>query len=220
MKSRITLHLVTGPHHKIALVLLTAVFWWGTAANADAGHGDPASERLLFENVYFPDHPEVCSELRTGLTRLTNDAERAQYPVKVALIASESDLGEIPQLLGRPQEYAEVLQGQTGGKIGLVLIAMPGGFGLAPREPEADVLDQISIPDDADPNRLARAAVEAIPRLADAAGQSVEKPDIGSACSTDGGSSPLIYLVPAALLLLAGAAVALGRRRSSRPGQA
>jgi hypothetical protein len=204
---------------KFALVLLTAVFWWGTAANA--GHGiDPASDVFLFDDVFFPDEPKVCSELETGLARLTADAKQADYPVKLALIASESDLGGIPQLFGRPQEYAEYLHGKIGGQFdGLVLIAMPGGFGLAPRKPEAAVLDKISIPDDADPTRLARAAVEAIPRLAEAAGQSVEKPDIGSACSTEGGGSSLIFIVPVALLFLAGAAVALGRRSSSHPGE-
>jgi hypothetical protein len=76
------------------------------------------------------------------------------------------------------------------------------------------VLDDISVPDKADSNQLARAAIDAIPKLAQAAGKTVKKPSVGSACTTKGGSSALIFIVPVALLFLAGAAVALGRRGS------
>jgi hypothetical protein len=200
---------------RLALALLTAVFWWGIAANAGADI-DPASDVLVFDDVFYPYDPEVCSELKRGLARFTADARDAGYPVKVALIDSESDLGGAPQLFGKPQEYAVFLQSEIARQIdGPVLVVMPGGFGLAPRQPEAAVLDKIKVPDDADSNRLARAALDAIQRLAKDAGQSLKKPKIGPGCSTEGGSSSLMFILPVALLLIAGAAIAIGRRGGS-----
>jgi hypothetical protein len=55
----------------------------------------------------------------------------AGYRLKVAVIASPSDLGSVPSLYGRPQYYARFL----GIELGLIykgslLIAMPAGFGF------------------------------------------------------------------------------------------
>jgi hypothetical protein len=210
------------PVVKLALALtLVAAFWCGGPPKATADV-DPASDVLLLDDVYFPYEPKVCSELQDGLNQLTADAKEASYPVKVALIASESDLGGVPQLLGKPQDYAKFLHGEIGRQIDAVLlIAMPGGFGFAPNKPEARVLDKISIPDDADPNRLTQAAIDAIPQLAGAAGRAVKKPNIASGkCSKKGGTSAVIFIVPVALLLLAGAAITLARRGSSESDEA
>jgi hypothetical protein len=209
------------PVVKLALVgLLAAAFWCVSSTDATADV-DPASDVLLLDNVYFPYDPKVCSELEDGLKQLTADAKEARYPVKVALIASESDLGGIPQLMGKPQEYADFLHGEIGRQIdGVLLIAMPGGFGfMPPDKSEARVLEKISIADDADSNRLAEAAVDAIPQLAAEAGRTVKKVNVErGTCSKKGGSSALIFIVPVALLLIAGAAITLGRR--SKPDAA
>ena len=204
---------------KFALAILAIATSLAMTATA-AADIDPASDVLLLDNVYYPYEPRVCAELQKGLDRLTADAKRADYPVKVALIASGSDLGGIPQLFGKPQEYAEFLHGEIGRQTrSPTLAVMPGGFGLAPRKPEATVLDDVSIPDKADSNQLARAAIEVVPKLAQAAGKTVEKPNIGSnsACTTKKGTSPLIFIVPVALLLLAGAAITIGRRPKGKP---
>ncbi len=39
----------------------------------------------------------------------TAAVKRAGFPIKVALIASPTDLGVIPNLFGRPQSYASFL---------------------------------------------------------------------------------------------------------------
>jgi hypothetical protein len=195
------------------LALLAAAVTLGIVATAVADV-DPASDVLLLDNAYFPYQPRVCTQLRNGIDRLTADSKRAGYPVKVALIASATDLGGIPQEFGRQQEYAEFLENEIGRQThSVVLAAMPGGLGLAPpNRPEAGVIDKISIPNNADSNRLARAVIDAIPRLAQAAGKTVKKPNVGSACTTKSGSSALIFIVPVAFLLFAGAAITLGRR--------
>jgi hypothetical protein len=201
---------------KLIIALLSIAISFAIAANA-AADVDPPSDVLLLDDVYYPYQPRVCTELKDGLDRLAADAKKAHYPVRVALIASTQDLGGIPQVFGKPQEYAQFLHSEIGRQThgAATLAVMPGGFGFAPQKPEAKVLDDISVSDKADSNRLARAAIDAIPRLAQAAGKSVKKPSIGSACTTKGGSSALIFIVPVALLFLAGAAFAFGRRGSS-----
>jgi hypothetical protein len=199
---------------KLAAALLTATLCLGIAAIAFADV-DPPSDVLLLDNVYFPYQPRVCVELRNGLDQLTADAKKAHYPVKVALVSSATDLGGIPQEFGRPQEYAEFLHSEIGRQTkSVTLAAMPGGFGFAPPDnPEKAVLDKIKISDKADSNELARAALDAVPKLAAAAGHPVKKPNVGSKCSKKGGSSSaLIFIVPVALLLIAGGAITLGRR--------
>ena len=176
---------------------------------------DPASDVLLFDDVFVPRDPKVCSKLEQQLKKLVADARRAHYPVDVALIDTSADLGGVPQFLGQPQEYAQFLYGEIGTQIaGVVLIAMPGGFGMAPEQAEARVLEGRSIPEDANPDRLARETLQVIPKLAEAAGKTVEPPKIATSCSSKkgGGSSVLLFFAPIALLLMAGGAIALGRR--------
>jgi hypothetical protein len=197
----------------LAVLLVAAISPAVPQASADL---DPPSDVLVFDDVYFPNEPKVCSEIKRGLEQLTADAKRQGYPIKVALVQSETDLGGVPQLMGKPQEYVNFLYTEISRQIegAAVLAVMPGGFGLAPPKLEAAVLADISVPKDADSNRLARAAIDAIPRLASEGGdKKLKKPSIGSACSSDSdGSSALIFFAPIALILIAGAAIALGRR--------
>jgi hypothetical protein len=196
----------------VAVLAIATSLAVAAAATADV---DPASDVILLDNVYYPYQPRVCTELRNGLDQLTADAKKAGYPVKVALIASGTDLGGIPQEFGRPQEYAEFLHSEIGRQTKAVTLAvMPGGFGFAPPgKPEKVVLDKVKVPDKADSNRLAHAAIDAIPQLAAAAGHQVKKPNLGSKCTNKSGSSAaIIFIVPVALLLIAGGAITLGRR--------
>jgi hypothetical protein len=194
----------------LTLLLVQMLFLSGAAALADI---DPASDVLLQEDVFYPYDPKVCPQLQDQLNKLTADAKDAGYPIKAALIETSSDLGGASALFD-PDRYAPFLYKEIGNQIdGPVLIAMPGGFGMAPRPPEARVLRDLEIPDDADSDELARATLRAIPKLAEAAGKDVKQSKISSACSKEGGSGAMIVLVPVALLALTAAAIALGRRR-------
>ena len=75
------------------------------AARAD---GDPASDVLLGENVFYPYAPPVSPALQKTLNAETAAAKAAGFPLKVALIAAPVDLGVIPDLFGKPQQYADV----------------------------------------------------------------------------------------------------------------
>lgn len=202
----------------LAVLLLAA-----PAARAD---GDPASDVLLSQDVYYPYAPPTRADLRKALDGTVKAARDAGYPVKVALIAAPADLGAYPQLYNKPNEYATLLArelpGSThGAKVAgqRILVVMPGGFGgtdLGDRIDEA--LAGIAIQAKAQSDGLAVAAMTAVARLATANGHEVEAPPeasltLGKAKGGGGGGpSALLYALPVAAIFLVLAL--LGRRRS------
>jgi hypothetical protein len=73
------------------------------------GDGDPASDVLLVRSIFFTYDPPVSPGLQKTLSAEVAAANRANFPVKVALIRSRRDLGLIPELFGKPQQYADFL---------------------------------------------------------------------------------------------------------------
>ena len=71
-------------------------------APAALADGDPASDTLLGENVFYPYSPTVPATVQKSLNSETAVAAKAGFPIKVALIASPIDLGVIPSLFGKP----------------------------------------------------------------------------------------------------------------------
>lgn len=213
------------------LIAAAAVALSVPSARADI---DPASDVLLNQNVFLPYRPKVCPQLEKPLVKLTEQAAEAGYPIKVAIIGSQADLGGAAQYFGEPQEYAEFLGSELGissahGR-GLrinrsLLTVMPDGFGFhrSGRAPDVSgVVGDLSAPEGGHPNDLARAAITALPKLALAARRPVPIPDVSSSgCSGSGGSSAVVFAVPIGLLLLAAAIVGLvARQRASPPGAA
>ena len=90
----------------IALLLAATVLALPGVAAAD---GDPASDTLLGENVFYPYSPPVARAVKLELDRQTAAAKRAGFPIKVALIGAPTDLGAVPSLFGKPQAYAKFL---------------------------------------------------------------------------------------------------------------
>ena len=115
------------------LMLLTgavAVVFVGAPGRALAD-GDPASDILATQSSDVPPDAGATPEQIDTLTAVLNAAARAGYPVKVAVIASASDLGSIGSLWRQPQKYADYV-GVELSEIapGRVLVVMPNGFGL------------------------------------------------------------------------------------------
>jgi hypothetical protein len=213
----------------IFLIVATAVVVPVPSARADI---DPASDVLLNQNVFLPYEPKVCPQLERPLTKVADQAEKTGYPIKIAVIASEADLGGAAQYLYWPQPYAEFLGGELGVSSahgsGLqtsrsLLTVMPNGFGYrrSGKAPDvSEIVNDLHAPKGKHPNDLARAAIAALPKLATAAGHPVPAPSISSGCSGEGGSSGIVYVVLIGLLLLSAAVVALvSRRRASSEGQ-
>jgi hypothetical protein len=156
----------------VAFVAVCALFAWVPhLARAD---GDPASDVFFQDNVYYPYQPPVSPATVADLNKLTNIASRSAHPIKVAVIASPDDLGAVPDLFGKPQQYANLLADEVGSfYTGPLLVVMPAGFGVAGQglPPNADqVTRQISVDSGADSNTLAQAAVDGVERLSQASG--------------------------------------------------
>lgn len=194
-----------------ALILCLAV----TAAGAPRAlaDGDPASDILLAENVFYPYTPPTAVALQRDLDGATAAAARVGVPVKVALIASPVDLGVITALWQRPQEYAEYLDEEISfGSPQPLLVVMPDGYGgrsLTPREVRA--LASLPAPAGRTSDDLATAALTAIRRLAAADGHPIP---LAATAAGDGGDSLLLLtLLTLAALIIAGAVSAVTLRR-------
>ncbi len=210
--------------------VLCAVLLVPASARAD---GDPASDVLLSQDSYLPYAPTVQARLKTALEKVLKDARTAGYPMKVALINTEADLGAYPTLFNEPQRYADLLKGELATlnphgdplKAVHLLVVMPGGFGGSNLGDGVDkALNGIDIQGNAASNGLARAAIAAVARIATSNGHSVPVPPEASlklgkstASAKRKSTSPLVFALPA-VLLFAGLFVA-GRlaNRRSRP---
>jgi hypothetical protein len=209
-----------------AATILTALVLLAAHCAAPAGaDGDPASDILLGENVFYPYQPAVSGSIAAGLDAATAAAHQAGFPLKVALIASPIDLGTVPELFGKPQAYANYLDVEISfqGKQP-VLVVMADGYGLQ-GAPSAAVraLPTLARPRGASPNALALAATAAVARLAAADGHPIDgerdaTPHSAAVAGADGHGSDLVLLaaVAAAAVLTAGLVLA-ARSRPRRP---
>jgi hypothetical protein len=178
--------------------------------------GDPASDVLLGENVFYPYQPEVSAPLQKALNAETAAAAKAHFPIKVALIESKIDLGIITQLYGKPEQYAQFLDQEISyPSLQPLLVVMPDGLGTQglPAAARA-VVPSLRAPTGPTSDDLAQAAVAAVKRLATASGHPLD----GSAAPGGSGSATpyiAVALVIAALTT-AGTLVATRRRAVRR----
>lgn len=164
-------------------LLLAAWLLALASATTAAGHGDPASHYLEAESLYpaFADRPSQTLELRL-LGHLQAAAQRG-YPIKVALVANEEDLVDNPDMLRKPQRYAEFVGSELGGKLQApVVVVTAYGFGVSGRAlrggrlaalDRADgraLLSGVAVPRRAHGDALAEAAIAAVRELARAGG--------------------------------------------------
>lgn len=160
------------------LLCCTAVLTLAGAAFAGSARadGDPASDVLATQSLFLPWDANVPSAQQARLESVVASAAHHGFPIRVALIASASDLGSVTALWGAPVEYAQFL----GEELSLVfkgplLVVMPHGFGLhgfsqAPATLES-ALAGIRAPTDG--AQLAEVTIMAIERLAAAGGHAL-----------------------------------------------
>jgi hypothetical protein len=209
---------------RLAVALLAALLVWPAGvARAD---GDPASDVLIKERVFYPYQLRLPRESTAKLEKTIESARSQGYSVRVAMIAHDFDLGSAGLLYRRPKVYAKFLAQELAQfNSDWVLIVMPNGYGIfncVPLKREGGYSDpcEKQEPSRADEKLLASlpaqsksgedyAAVAevAVRRLAEAHGASF--------------SSPLPKLLGGALALLAiggGAFWWLRRRRRRERG--
>ncbi|MDQ6834804.1 MAG: hypothetical protein M3016_01315 [Actinomycetota bacterium] len=201
----------------LATVMVLTCALLPSAARAD---GDPASDTLLGQDVFYPYQPPVSAGIQRTLNAETAAARRTGFPIKVALIANPVDLGVIPDLFAKPQQYADFLDQEISfqGKQPL-LVVMAAGYGtqgLAAAATSAKA--SLHTPVGRSPTALAQAAIPAIAQLAAAAGHPLKGYSARSQSSGDSSSRlPVLIGLGVAALVVGAALVALHRRRPADP---
>jgi hypothetical protein len=199
----------------IAAALVGALTLAAPAALAD---GDPASDILLAQNVFYPYQPATSKTLMDSLNAATAAAAKAHFPLKIALIASPIDLGVIPSVFGHPQSYATFLEREisfTGPQ--LLLVVMKDGYGVQGLPAAATAAAaKLPLPSGATSDDLAKAALTAVSRLAAAAGHPVAVSS-SSSSSSGGGSSGKTVLLIVLILAAVGTAGTLIMIRRREP---
>ncbi len=206
---------------RIVAACILAVMLAPATAAAD---GDPASDILLGENVFYPYSPPVSAGLQRTLNAETAAAHRAHFPIKVALIASPIDLGVVPSLFGHPQKYAQFLDQEISFQTKQpLLVVMPSGYGVQGLARPANVAAaSLTKPAGGNANDLARAAITAVRKLAAAAGRPIK--NVPNASSARPGNTPssssktLIVVILAVGAFGTTAALIAIRRRQERAG--
>jgi hypothetical protein len=191
------------------------------AARAD---GDPASDFLLFRDVFLPYNADLDKDTIARLETVVRDARERNFTIRVALIAQPYDLGSVFQLYRMPQRYAQFLGQELAFKYrGRLLVVMPNGFGYGeggkPNPHLAGALDGLR-PPGRDPTALAEGAVTAVLRLAAAAGRPLPPPPKGSGGGSEARDRVTIAAAVAIGLSLVGGYVLIRRLRAQRHKQA
>jgi hypothetical protein len=198
----------------ILVALLAVIALAPGPAQAD---GDPASDVLATQPLFLPQDGGLTVRQEAELGALVTAARADRYPLRVALIASPTDLGSVTELWRQPENYAHFL-GQELSLVyrGTLLVVMPDGFGLYGRGASAEraALTGLAVA----PGGLGGRAITAVQHLAAAAGHPLQV-RVGLPQRSSGGAdyAALIVLAVGALLILAAWTLSL-RARPLRAG--
>ena len=226
------MHSTNNPNHfspvrlLIALLVSATLLWsalvtFATAARAD---GDPASDVLATQPLFLPQDAGIPTTQQGQLGELLQIAARNGYQIRVALIASRSDLGSVTELWRQPQTYARFLDQELSLVYhGPLLVVMPNGFGFndpaSPHQPPPAALAGVRIR--AGGPGLAAATLAAVQRLAAASGHQLQTPPApatGPNTRSTDTASVVAFAIGAALIVLAWAA-SLRARPPRLPGR-
>lgn len=187
--------------------------------------GDPASDWLLGKSAFVPPDAGISSADQASLTTLLQSAKAGGYPLRVAIIASQYDMGSVTVLWKRPKDYAPFLSEELRFLYKKrILVVMPNGFAIAndgKRDAAGQAVVGKLVPPKPFQGALLAAAVEnAVRKLATAQGIVLPKVKL----SAGGGSSPNRdrFTIAAVAVIIAVAAIAFSwwrRRGRSAPGR-
>jgi len=199
----------------ILLALLAVIALAPGPAQAD---GDPASDVLATQPLFLPQDGGLTVRQEAELSALMTAARTSGYPLRVALIASPTDLGSVTELWRQPENYAHFL-GQELSLVyrGTLLVVMPDGFGLYGRGASSG---RTALPGlAAAPGGLGVHAITAVQHLAAAAGHPLQV-SVGLPRRPSGGDdyAAVIVLAAGASLILAAWTLSL-RARPLRGGR-
>ena len=204
---------------KRRLIILAAAAALVVAPLARAD-GDPASDYLLVDKVFLPFDAKIPKSQQAELTGVVDAANKAGFPIRVAVIATTYDMGSVTSLYRRPRTYARFL----GLELGFVykqrlLVVMPNGFGFnwPKHSPAAAYSVLAKIPIGAGSSGLVTSAQTAVEKLAAADGVELGsiKPAATPGHRTAHDRLTIIVVAVAVLLAAAALRLVLRRRRSA-----
>ena len=144
-------------------------------------NGDPASDVLLTQPVFFPFDATLADSDREALLKTVEAANERGYKIRVALIPFTSDLGTAVSLWKHPQDYSKFL----GSELAFVyrnrlLIVQPSGFGFYNRNKPVAKEQRVlaKVPVGKTPTELTQSATAAVRALA--ASEGVVLPEVSS----------------------------------------
>lgn len=198
-----------------ARVLAAGVALLMAAPGVAYANGDPASDVLLQAKVYFPTQ-RVSAQAANSLKAVVQKANAKGYPIRVALIKDETDLGTVPNLLNQAQKYAEFLAPEIRFAYkGDLLVVMPTGLGVTQTDETpapANAVEGMQVEAGGSPDGLAQTAEEAVTKLSAAAGH-----PLVAAKKSGGGGGAAAGIIVAVVLLILGILGAFWLRRSHQP---
>ncbi len=205
---------------KALLLALLGVLAIAPAARAD---GDPASDFLISQRIFLPYDTKIPKPDQQLLAGIVQDAAKKGYPIRVALIASDYDLGSVTILWKQPRPYAKFLAKELSFiRKQPILTVMPNGMGFywVGHRPagENELLAKVPIP--AGSGGLARAATTAVQRLAAARGLKLVPAKVATAKPSHRNRNDRILIVALVAVLVAAAIAArllVSRLRAGRP---
>ena len=114
----------------VAAVLAIMLATW-TVPPAAFADGDPGSDVLVYQDLFAGSDAALSVSQQVQLGTLLKSASRAGVPIRVAIIASQADLGSVTALWRQPRAYARFL----GIELSLaykqrLLVVMPNGLGF------------------------------------------------------------------------------------------
>ena len=163
-----------------SMLVLAAFVVAGAPAPVARADGDPGSDVLVFQDL-FTGSAGLSVRQQVEFGGLLNAAARAGFPVRVAIIASPTDLGAVTGLWRNPRAYARFLGLELSlAYLQRLLVVMPDGFGFNwPGHSTASAYRLLAkIPIGTGGGALLSAAQSAVRKLANAGG--VKLPSVSS----------------------------------------
>lgn len=135
--------------------------------------GDPASDILVTQDVFLPWDGGISTASQEALMHTVAAANKAGFAIKVAVIASPTDLGTDTKFWQKPDEYGPFLGTELsdlwGGQL---LVVMPNGFALygpgTGSHKLASAEGAVRPPTPGTGDHMAQAAIDAVQQLAEA----------------------------------------------------
>lgn len=201
---------------RVILLALLAAAVLAPVARAD---GDPASDFLLTEQVFYPYYSNTPKATLKQLQATVTAANKRGFTIRVAVITSPYDLGSLSALWEKPQPYCRFLSLELSFAYKRrLLVVSPKGYGYVDRTKPvpAELALVRKLPIGKGTDGLLRTADTAVRALAKAAGYRLPAVHVSAGSSSSSDTAVIAIAAGAGALLLVGVEFARRSRRRRR----